>query len=104
MPIAVACQCGAKFAAKDELAGKTVKCPKCSQPLVIAAAAPGVPTAAKWPGDPLIAKLFDEVGLTASKTGFRCPKCRSDVQQGAVLCVNCGTNLETGKQTVTKVH
>ncbi len=35
MPITVSCQCGAKFAAKDELAGKAVKCPKCSQPIKI---------------------------------------------------------------------
>ena len=32
MPIKVACQCGASFAAKDELAGKAVRCPKCKQP------------------------------------------------------------------------
>ena len=38
MPIKVTCSCGAKFAAKDELAGKKVKCPKCQVPLVIPAA------------------------------------------------------------------
>lgn len=35
MPIQVACQCGQRFAAKDELAGRTVKCPKCGSPLAI---------------------------------------------------------------------
>jgi len=35
MPIQVACQCGQRFAAKEELAGKTVKCPKCGSPLAI---------------------------------------------------------------------
>jgi len=39
MPIKVQCACGAAFAAKDELAGKTVKCPKCKKPLKIGAAA-----------------------------------------------------------------
>jgi hypothetical protein len=35
MPIKVQCSCGKAFAAKDELAGKTVKCPGCQQPLKI---------------------------------------------------------------------
>lgn len=35
MPIKVTCQCGKSFAAKDELAGKAVKCPNCQQPLRI---------------------------------------------------------------------
>jgi hypothetical protein len=39
MPIKVQCACGAAFAAKDELAGKTVKCPKCKKPLKISASA-----------------------------------------------------------------
>jgi nitrogen fixation protein FixH len=35
MPISVACECGQGFQAKDALAGKTVKCPKCGNPLQI---------------------------------------------------------------------
>ena len=35
MPIKVQCACGKAFAAKDELAGKTVKCPGCQKPLKI---------------------------------------------------------------------
>ena len=46
MPIKVQCACGKAFAAKDELAGKTVKCPSCQKPLKIPAAAP---TTAKQP-------------------------------------------------------
>ncbi len=38
MPIVVRCACGVKLKAKDELAGKTLKCPKCKQPLLIPAA------------------------------------------------------------------
>jgi hypothetical protein len=49
MPIKVQCACGKAFAAKDELAGKTVKCPGCQQPLKIpggsAAPADGKPAA-----------------------------------------------------------
>lgn len=35
MPIAVSCECGGKFRARDELAGRTVRCPKCGQALTI---------------------------------------------------------------------
>lgn len=44
MPISVVCQCGAKLNAKEELAGKAVKCPKCSQPIKIPAAGTAAPT------------------------------------------------------------
>jgi hypothetical protein len=40
MPIPVSCQCGQTFRAKDDLAGKRVKCPKCGQPLQIPGANP----------------------------------------------------------------
>jgi hypothetical protein len=52
MPIKVQCACGKAFAAKDELAGKTVKCPNCQQPLKIPAA---TPAAAKAPAKPAAA-------------------------------------------------
>jgi len=35
MPISVSCACGHHFRAKDQFAGKTVKCPKCGKGLVI---------------------------------------------------------------------
>lgn len=38
MPIKVQCACGKALTAKDELAGKTVKCPGCQKPLKIPAA------------------------------------------------------------------
>ncbi|MBI3468688.1 MAG: hypothetical protein HY000_37270 [Planctomycetes bacterium] len=37
MPISVACKCGKKFQAPDNLAGKRVKCPGCQQLVVIPA-------------------------------------------------------------------
>lgn len=46
MPIKVQCACGKAFAAKDELAGKTVKCPGCQKPLKIPG---GQPATAKEP-------------------------------------------------------
>src|SRR5436190_2650855 len=53
MPIKVQCACGKAFAAKDELAGKTVKCPGCQNPLKIPG---GVPNPAKASDKPAAAK------------------------------------------------
>jgi hypothetical protein len=52
MPIKVQCSCGKAFAAKDELAGKTVKCPGCQQPLKIPGGAPAVAKAPTRPAAP----------------------------------------------------
>ncbi len=47
MPTAVACsQCQQRFAAPDELAGRTVKCPNCSAAIQIPAAGAAAPQAA----------------------------------------------------------
>ncbi len=89
MTIPVACKCGKKLAAKDEFAGKTVKCPQCGQPLKI-------PTAkAKSAASDVSAahKLLDELGLSAHE-GERCPECGEALPSGAVLCVHCGYNLK----------
>lgn len=134
MPIKVSCKCGAAFAAPDNLAGKAVKCPKCSAPLSIpagpAAGKPAAPSAAApkpgaakpnpqapaanknvakppanagrpaapRPSAPAmggIADLLDEAGLT-SHAGPRCPSCMKPMSPGAVFCVNCGFNAQTG--------
>jgi len=47
MPIVVACRCGQRFQAQDHLAGKTVRCPSCSQPLQIPALVQPVASAAQ---------------------------------------------------------
>ena len=101
MPIQVACQCGQKFSAKDELAGKRAKCPKCGQPLVIAEAAPA---ASDTLADSLggLGGLMDQAGFE-SAGGSPCPKCNAGMPPGAVLCVACGFHLETGEKLETKV-
>lgn len=93
MPIKVACQCGASFAAKDELAGKAVRCPKCKQPLRIPApaAAPAQASASA------LDDLFDEAGIGA-KQGPSCPKCNAELKPNAILCVACGFELHSGEQ------
>ncbi|MCB9872587.1 MAG: zinc ribbon domain-containing protein [Planctomycetaceae bacterium] len=91
MPIKVVCKCGASFAAKDELAGRAVSCPKCKQPLRIPA-----PAAAPQPAASGMDDLFDEVGISAKK-GASCPKCHAELKPNAVLCVACGFDLQSGE-------
>ncbi len=108
MPIAVTCSCGKKFAAKDALAGKRVKCPECGEPLEIPR--PGQTQASKSAKPAAQApkpaahhdSVFDEVGLTMRSAGRHdCPECGEEVQPDAVLCVNCGYNFKLGKRIQT---
>jgi hypothetical protein len=124
MPIKVQCSCGKAFAAKDELAGKAVKCPGCQKPLKIpGGAAPAkagakpdaAKTAAKTNGDDddysLTAEepaprpksdLFAEVGLKAAPKGtMPCPGCMAPLPQDAIICVKCGYNMKLGRKMKT---
>lgn len=98
----VSCQCGKSFAAKSALAGRTVECPSCGQPVSIPNEQAET-VAHGSAGDDLeavgsdMAGLLDEIGMQATRTGVRCPNCRSDLEPAAILCVACGYNLETGK-------
>jgi len=124
MPIKVTCKCGQTLNAKDELAGKTVRCPKCKEPLRIPAAPAAAPkAAAKQPAKKPAAKpaarqqaqkpapqqpaqagplgglddLFEEGGLTAGPKPT-CPECGENMSDVAVICVKCGYNRQTGKR------
>jgi len=128
MPIKVQCACGKAFAAKDELAGKTVKCPGCQKPLKIPGGAPAVAKApakaappkpaaaaaatpkapaAKAPPAPAAAppspySLFDEIGLQAAAANTRpCPGCTEPMPIDAVVCIKCGYNSNLGRRMQT---
>jgi len=126
--IVVTCDCGSRFAARADLAGKTLGCPKCGASLTVpspasapapraappkSAPAPARAPASKAPAPKApapadigpaagLGDLLDEVGLKTTKTGARCQKCRADMKPGTMLCVQCGYNHETGEQTPTK--
>ena len=118
MPLNVTCRCGQRLAVKEGLAGKTVKCPKCAAPLAIPSAGsshtkPKSPNPAPTGAKPSaahkgagsqspLAELLDEMGLTASRTGRRCPECFSDMVPEAIICIECGFNTETGRRIRTK--
>lgn len=82
MSIPTACSCGKRVNAPDHLAGKTVKCPGCGNPLAIPQASSGSH------------ELFDEAGMAEGG----CPKCGAEMSPTAVLCVACGFNRQTGEQ------
>ena len=113
MPIKVSCACGSAFAAKDELAGKTVKCPKCQQPLTIpGGGAPATrqapaqrPAAVPQPAPDLSApSIFDDAGMKARQaTGQVCPSCYHPMKQGTILCVHCGFSLQLGRKMEMQV-
>ena len=102
--MAITAQCGScekKFKANDTLAGKRVKCPQCGGAITIPAAEP-----AASPGS--MSSLLDEESVPATPapkpkpkpapSGPRkCPACSAELTAGAVLCVNCGHDLRTGK-------
>jgi hypothetical protein len=99
MPIKVACSCGQSFAAPDNLAGRTVKCPKCSQPLSIPAVQPQQPAAPVSGG---VADLLAEEGLAAKAgSGPQCPSCNSPMPPHGFICVQCGYNVQLGRRVQT---
>ena len=106
--------CGAGFQAKDSLAGKRVKCPKCGQAITIGqqaaskgrsgkSAAKQASIAASGGHNPLL-DLLDEVDVKSAVRGPVCPNCSNAMSQMAVVCVACGYNIETGKQLKTDVY
>ena len=123
MPIKVVCSCGAGFAAPDQYAGKKVKCPKCGGALAVPAAdnagaapqtasrpaattkAASRPAASAAPPPPVqsgVADLFELEGL-AGQASSRCSKCQASMPLGAVICVACGYNSQTGETVFTTV-
>ncbi|TET38762.1 MAG: hypothetical protein E3J72_02055 [Planctomycetota bacterium] len=72
MPIPVTCECGKSYSVKEELAGKTVRCKVCGDPLRI-------PTADD------IKELVKESGqyLTQTKT----------TEEATIRCANCGRSM-----------
>ena len=95
--------CARSYSWKPELAGKRVKC-KCGQPLSVPASNPAEEAdAAGFEG---LMPADDHITATAaapaaSRGGPSCPSCNAPVDPAAVLCVNCGHNLKTGKKLKT---
>lgn len=99
--IAVNCKCGKSFRAKPELMGKTVRCPECKEPLKIAAVQKKKPTRVVSPPAAAAAvddDVFTEIGFGSDGPGRKCPECKSDMAEEAILCINCGYNERLGRK------
>lgn len=96
--------CNVGFTAKDALAGKTVKCPKCKNPLKVPQkSAPKKPVAAAaspQAHNPLL-DLLDEAGVESMPRGPICENCGSEIAADAIICVQCGYNMATGQTIQT---
>jgi hypothetical protein len=102
--------CGKEFRWKPEIAGRKAKC-KCGQTLTVPATPPAPKVAAPAPNivapspEPNPLDWSDEPAAdyaaappAPAASGPRCPSCGAGLPANAVLCVNCGYNLKTGKK------
>src|SRR5689334_20828376 len=94
--------CARTYSWKPELAGKRVKC-KCGQPLSVPASDPAAAAEDAPEGFEGLMPAGDHAGAStaAAPAGPACPSCNSPVDPAAVICVNCGHNLKTGKKLKT---
>lgn len=126
MPITAQCDsCTAKFKVKEELAGKKVKCPKCSKPFTIKAVSKAKPNPKPKPKSKPIKKAVDEfdlapatprmaanpmldlldtAGVESTPKGPVCTNCGSELSPMAIICIECGFNNDTGKQLETATY
>src|SRR5262245_48172536 len=103
------CQsCGKSYRWKPELAGKKVKC-KCGAVMTAPAKNPAAAADRGGSDEPDLDALYDlaEEGKAVAKSAeaapsLRCPSCKSDLEPGASVCVNCGFNLKTGSKAAPK--
>ncbi len=104
MAIKVRCKnCNAGFQAKDELAGRRVKCPKCKEPLKIKAPEKKRQPVAAANHNPLL-DLLDEQNVRSAARGPVCENCAAELSPGAIVCVECGFNAETGMMLKTEAY
>ena len=112
MAIKVRCgNCSAGFKAKDELAGRRVKCPQCKEPLVIQPGGELATSRSRQPAaaaatashNPLL-DLLDEQNVRSVVRGPICENCACELSPNAVVCVECGFNVETGEVLKTESY
>ncbi len=110
MAIKATCSsCSSTFNAKDTLAGRRVKCPKCGEKMVVPEKS--APAAKKKkrvnPGAgsfDVMDQLLKEANVKSAARGNVCDDCGAELQAGAVICVECGFNLETGSRLRTDMY
>lgn len=85
--IRVVCPCcGVSLRAKEQLAGQTIRCPKCVSLVPI--------KAADGEFAQLVETNYEAVPLEEDNVGRVCPKCSTSLKPGGKLCKNCGWHLD----------
>ena len=98
MAIPTKCKCGFTFSAKDALAGKRVKCPRCQNAIQVPdKATVGVAVAAGPNVNKKLLDLLDDAGVKATPKGPICAACGTEMEASAVICIECGYNVTTGQ-------
>jgi len=96
------------FNAKDTLAGRRVKCPKCGEKMVVPEKSAPKPKKKRVnPGAgafDVMDELLKEANVKSVARGNVCDDCGAEIQMGAVICVECGFNLETGSRLRTDMY
>jgi len=91
--------CEQRIAADSGYGGMQISCPGCNGGLIVPETeAPAPPPAVELVSSaPAGARLQPQVSAPAASG---CPSCGAALARGAVLCINCGYNLSTGKRIV----
>jgi hypothetical protein len=110
MPVKSGCPfCQQKFSFPENLAGKTIRCPKCKEAITLPALEPApaeaAPPEAPPPEAPSEAPAPPEEELhlesrtegSATVAYKRCPGCGRDLPKQTIICTNCGHNFKTGR-------
>lgn len=109
--IAVRCpECGREMKVRAELEGKKIRCKDCEAVFPVKAPPPPKkPAPAKKPPAGPPKRTEDEgeygnpnpYGVTTVDLTPRCPHCATELDEDAVLCVNCGFNVLTREHLKT---
>ena len=102
MAIPVACgSCGSRMNAPDHAAGKTAKCPKCSNPITVPVKyADQVPFMAIQPPQQLtpipqnIPAIYQQPVVQTPSSSKQCDYCGENVNMSAKKCKHCGEILD----------
>ena len=71
--------CNQPLEAPAEYAGQVIECPACQKETTV----------------PVSGPVQEEAG------GVKCPECKAVLEEGVVLCVQCGFHTKLGKKIVT---
>lgn len=97
-------QCKKVMQVPEVLAGKRIKCRGCSGTVMVPKPAP--PQAAAVVDEKKKGGMFEEAvayGITKLDDQVRCAFCANDLEDGQVVCLKCGYNMQTRERHGVRV-